>query len=223
VSWKDKMKYVMDEMTERYNYFRDAKLKLIGDFREIFQYATYSVNKLDYTGNSVTGTCTDGNKKYLLRNIYTIRSDLNNLEDAVLNKSFAPEKLSQIINIKNKYFWKNNMQLQDIIKKEIDVNVPDISSLIRDAMALKVNSPKYFGIARINYDSGIASQDMKEEFIHAYTSSEKTLKEVSQEFEKKYGMHISSSTISKNARKYLRSKGLEFKNRKEAKRYYAGF
>lgn len=156
-------------------------------------------------------------------------SDRHKSPDISLNKSsdnyhvstaYTPERLSKIIELKNKYFWKTSSQLQDIIQKETNVSVNDISLLFKDAMELKVNDPKYSAIARINYDSNIASDVMKEDFICGYTSREMTLKQISQEFEKKYGMHISVSTISRKARNYLRSQGLDFKNRKEAKKYY---
>jgi hypothetical protein len=73
---------------------------------------------------------------------------------------------------------------------------------------------------RINYDSRIAPTDMKEEIVRSYATSNKTLKELSKDLELKYGMHISVSTISVNARKYLSNQGLDFKNRREAKKYY---
>jgi hypothetical protein len=54
--------------------------------------------------------------------------------------------------------------------------------------------------------------------INAYSSSDKSLKEISADLEKKYGMGVSVSTISRNARKYLKDKGYGCRNRKEARK-----
>jgi len=146
-----------------------------------------------------------------------LRGKVINSQKSVL----SPEKFNDVIKLKNKYFWKTDSQLQDIVQKETHINVNDFYSLIKDAMDLKLNNSAYSGIARINYDSRIASQDMKKDFIRAYYSSNKTLKDISIDFEKKYGMYISTSTISNNARKYFSVQGLDFRNRKEVKNYYS--
>ncbi|MGV8171794.1 MAG: hypothetical protein ACP5OA_03830 [Candidatus Woesearchaeota archaeon] len=234
MSLKSEILNVIDCMNKGRNYLQQSTDRFIADCKYIFNYAVDSVGRTDafysdsssnsmhnyrYKNNDNTfGKRDMSNDTYGRR--YNANTDSDTLEAVVLGKVPDPEKLSQIIDIKNKYFWKNNTQLQDILKTEADISIPDISSLIKDAMVLKINNPKYSSIARINYDSRIASQDMKNEFIRAYTSSEKTLKEISKDFEKKYGMHISVSTISRNARNYLGAQGLEFKNRREAKRYY---
>ena len=62
------------------------------------------------------------------------------------------------------------------------------------------------------YDSNIAPKDMKQEMVEAYQNSEKSLKAIAIELSDKYGMNISSSTISKYSRQEL-----NVKNRKEAK------
>jgi len=311
VSWKDKLKKIMDEITEEYSKFRSAKFQIINDIKDIFQYAAISADKLEYIRNInnihdasrtyVSAACSKKNllQGNLLHRIHVIRNDLNSLEsivsdnriisgnkhsktnnntnydtdiksrstnnrtDGVSNseetafsgknastdkteaihivenakikhatdtiysanivctaKNYSPEKLSQIIKCKNKYFRRTDIQLQDIIKKETNIDVQDVSLLLKEAMGLKITNTEYSSIARINYDSSLASSDMKEDFIRAYTSKDMTLKEISKEFEKKYGMHISISTISRNSRKYLHNQGLDFKNRKEAKKYY---
>ena len=311
MSWKDKLKKIMDEITEEYSKFRSSKFQIINDIKDIFQYAAISADKLEYIRNInnihdasrtyVSAACSKKNllQGNLLHRIHVIRNDLNSLEsivsdnriisgnkhsktnnntnydtdiksrstnnrtDGVSNseetafsgknastdkteaihivenakekhstdtiystssvcttKNYSPEKLSQIIKCKNKYFRRTDIQLQDIIKKETTIDVQDVSSLLKEAMGLKITNTEYSNIARINYDSSLASSDMKEDFIRAYTSKDMTLKEISKEFEKKYGMHISISTISRNSRKYLHNQGLDFKNRKEAKKYY---
>jgi len=88
-------------------------------------------------------------------------------------------------------------------------------------MQLKVSNTKYTNINQINFDSNIASQDMKKEIINLYLYSNNSLKYLSYFLEKKYGMHIASSTLSVNARKYLSIEKMIFKNRKEAKEYYS--
>ena len=206
MSFKNEVLRVVDCMIKGHDYLRRSVDTTLENCKDIFGYAVNAVNKSD--------------DEY-----YKYRRDKNfknaDLEGIVSKNYYKPENLSKIIELKNKYFWKNDMQLYDIIRKETKTDIPDVSKIIRDAMKLKVSDPRYSGISRINYDSGIASQDMKDYFVQAYTSSDKTLKKISQEFEKKYGMHISISTISNNARKYLRSHGLEFKNRREARKYYA--
>jgi hypothetical protein len=141
--------------------------------------------------------------------------------DIQKNYVYSPETLSSIIELKNKYFWKTDSQLRDVVQRETNHVVNNFNSLIKDAMKLKITNQEYSSIARINYDSQISSQDMKQDFIRAYYSSDKTLKELSKDFEKKHGMYISASTISVNARKYFSSRGLDFKNRREAKLYYS--
>jgi len=124
---------------------------------------------------------------------------------------------SDIINTKNKYFWKDTTQLQDIIEKEYNIK-EDIQSILEKAMYLKTTTTKYSNLPKINYDSRIAPTRMYDEIINSYISSEKSLKEISYTIEKKYGMGISISTISRLARKHLTEKGYECKNRKEAKK-----
>ncbi len=62
------------------------------------------------------------------------------------------------------------------------------------------------------YRHDLASDEMKEEITESYKNSDKTLKEISNDLTKKYGIHISASTLSKYARKEL-----NVRNRKEAK------
>jgi hypothetical protein len=152
-----------------------------------------------------------------------LNSNLNTSNKFTYSK-YSVEDINTVLSIKHKYFWKDKKSLVDTIKKEKGILLEDadsIDSLVRDAMNLKVINLKYSGIERINYDSTIASQDMKMELIEQYTHSGMTLKIISEEFEKKYGMHVSISTISVIARKYLDSKGMKFKNRREAKKYYS--
>jgi len=217
MSWKDETKTFINNALNRYDTISQSTRTFVNDCNDVIQHLAYSADRISNSRNKSRNDSRNNSSNHYSEN----KKNNDSIDSRIQSYKLPdPDKLSQMINIKNKYFWKNNIQLQDMIKTETDIAVPDISSLIRDAMRLKVDDPKYSGIARINYDSNIASQDMKEEFIRAYTSSDKTLKQVSLEFEKKYGMHISVSTISNNARKYLSSKGLEFKNRREAKKYY---
>jgi hypothetical protein len=134
--------------------------------------------------------------------------------------NYSLRDINSLIAMKNKYFWKNEKQLIELIEKDKGLIVKSIDELVRDAMKLKVSNPEYYNITRINYDSRIASREMRDELTDAYIKSDKTLKEISLEFEKRYGMHVSVSTISVNARKQLQAQGLDFRNRREAKNYY---
>lgn len=62
------------------------------------------------------------------------------------------------------------------------------------------------------YDNKIATEEYKNKIIKHYQQSNKTLKEIAQDLSKEYGMNISTSTISRYARKEL-----NVKNRREAK------
>ncbi|MGV8141691.1 MAG: hypothetical protein ACP5NW_04605 [Candidatus Woesearchaeota archaeon] len=232
MSWKEEMKKIMDGMTERYNTFKNFKYNFISDLKDVFQYAAYSAGRVGNT-DSTDNTLANGHfmkysywddssvkKNNLMQDIYAIRKDVDTLEKIVSGSILDPERLSGIITLKNAYFWKSGQQLQDIIKEKTGIVVTDVNSLIREAMVLKVNNPRYHGITSIYYDSNIASSEMKEEFIHAYVSSDKTLKEISVDLEKRYGMHISASTISVHARKHFENKGVYLKNRREAKKRY---
>ncbi len=64
----------------------------------------------------------------------------------------------------------------------------------------------------VRYDHQLASKDMKKEMITMYKKSEKNLEQVAEHLTEKYGMNISSSTISRRARKEL-----EVNSREEAK------
>ena len=130
---------------------------------------------------------------------------------------YSIEKLGGLINLKNKYFWKGTSQLQDIVEKELDMK-DDIGSLLKDAMRLKATDPKYSSLPRLNYDSRIAPTGMYEEMTDLYSSSSKTLKQIASDLERKYGMSVSISTISRNSRKYFKEKGYECTSRKEARK-----
>jgi hypothetical protein len=87
-------------------------------------------------------------------------------------------------------------------------------------MQLKLNDTNYSNISSIYYNSNIAPPSMNDEITKLYLFSNNNLKHLSELLEHKYGMHIAASTISVNARKYLSSKGMIFRNRKDAKKYF---
>ena len=62
------------------------------------------------------------------------------------------------------------------------------------------------------YDGNIASEGLWNRMIDGYQNSEKSLRQLSNDLEKEYGMHVASSTISKHARR-----ALGVKSRVEAK------
>jgi len=230
MSLREIIKNWTSRLREKYLEIKEVRYKLANDFKELFQYGALSLDKLIYQSNGVVGICADFTdyKNSLPNKLSNIREDFRTLENIVSRKYtnknvYTPENINQIIDLKNKYFWKDYTQLQDIIKKETNIKVNNIESLLTETMSLKVNNPLYKDITRINYDSRIAPSNMKDEIIRYYTQSNKTLKELSKELESKYGMSISISTISINARKYLNSQGLDFKNRREAKKYYEKF
>ena len=224
--YRNNLRNIVDRM-----YKKISEIKLVGkqfcsDLKELFLYGSNSMDKLIYQSNGITGICSDFNvyTNSLPDKLSFVKRNAKDLENILFPKKHVDNNLSinnlnKIIEIKNKYFWKNTYQLQDIIKDEIGIYV-NVDSMLKDAMKLKTTNSNYEGLSRINYDSRIAPTDMKDEIIRSYTTSSKTLKELSKELELKYGMHISVSTISVNARKYLQKQGLDFKNRREAKTYY---
>jgi hypothetical protein len=227
---KERIKSWLCNLREKYSEIKEVRYKLASDFKELFQYGATSLDKLVYQSNGIVGICSDFNeyKNSLPHKFSNIHEDFKTLEIVVLKKhsnktTYTPENLNKIIELKNKYFWKDCTQLQNIIKTETNIKFNNIESLLTETMSLKVNNPQYKNISRINYDSRIASSDMKKDITNLYTQSNKTLKELSKELELKYGMYVSASTISINARKYLSNQGLDFKNRREAKKYYTNF
>jgi len=133
---------------------------------------------------------------------------------------YSLDYFNTVIDMKNKYFWKSGKQLTDLIYEERGIYVRDLTSTIKDAMRLKTTDPVYKDINRINYDSSIASKEMNDELVDSYIKSDKSLKEIASDFEKRYGMHVSVSTISVNARKTLSSRGRDFRNRREAREFH---
>ena len=225
-------KRCMNDLEVKYDFIKKAGNIIADDFRELFQYTSKYLDKIIYQSNGLVGLYNDiaysGKTSYY--KLHKIRNDFSEIEnilfsrkntaDSSVSSRYDYDTLNKIIDIKNKYFRKHDTELNDLKTEEIGIKVTNIESIINNAMTLKVNNPSYSALNRINYDSRIASQKMKDEFITAYSSYEKTLKELSVDLEKKYGMYISSSTISRHARKHLSSKGLEFKNRREAKKYH---
>jgi len=224
----ERMKIFANRWQKKYEEIKQVRVKFANDFKELFQYGALSFDKLVYQSNGVVGICSDfaNYKNDLPKKLSFIRENIRTLDDIIRPKYYSKtnipslEKLNQIIGLKNKYFWKDYTQLQDIVQKETNIRVNNLDSLLKESMSLKANNPNYTNLSRIDYDSRIAPSDMKDEIIKSYTTSNKTLKELSYELESKYGMCVSASTISVNARKYLCSQGLDFKNRREAKKHY---
>jgi hypothetical protein len=213
---------------KKYSEIKKVQNKFANDFKELFQYGALSFDKLIYQSNGVVGICSDF-KNYsndFPKRLSFVGENIRTLDDIIRSKYCdkkdipSPENLNKIIELKNKYFWKNSNQLQDIVQNETNIYVDNIESLLKKSMSLKVNNSVYSNLSRLNYDSRIAPVDMKNEIIKSYATSNKTLKELSSDLEAKYGMYVSASTISVNARKYLSNQGLDFKNRREAKKYY---
>jgi hypothetical protein len=197
--------------------------------------------------NNSNGETADNNvpkydiPKYNIDHINNITIDNTNNSSKIQENKKDIERLRDIINIKNTYFWKDPKDLGEILERDTGIKIQkteNISDIIRCAMKLKSENKEdryniieqkheqnkttkaYFSLPRINYDSRIAPQDMKNEFIELYLNSQKNLSQISQDIEQKYGMHISKSTISKHARRYYQNKGMKFKNRKELKSRY---
>ncbi len=228
MSLTERMKTFIHRWQQKYFEIKKLNQKFANDFEGLFQYGALSFDKLVYQSNGVVGICSDfaKYKTDLPNKLSFIRENIRTLDDIIRPKYYSgrnipsPEKLNQIIELKNKYFWKDSNQLQDLVQKETNMRINNIGDILKESMSLKVNNSKYANLARINYDSRIAPTHMKNEIIRSYTTSNKTLKELSRELELKYGMYVSTSTISVNARKYLCDQGLDFKNRRQAKKYY---
>lgn len=177
---------------------------------------------------SRTSLNVDDGKEFIKASADSVEESVReSTEEFVKEHKYSVNNINDVLSIKHKYFWKDEKQLSDLIEKDVGLKILSIDDFVRDAMMLKVNNTEYVNnaeykdITRINYDSRIASQEMQKELTEAYMKSDKTLKVISYEFEKKYGMHVSVSTISVNARKQLFSKGLDFNSRREAKKYYS--
>jgi hypothetical protein len=153
-----------------------------------------------------------------------------NMQKYQENMIYTKEYLNKVISLKNK---SRNSSLERITERlmEIDnntdkhglnsnfnniISIRSIDSILYEAMNLKTNNPLYADIDRINYDNRLATKDMKQEILNLYQDERITLKEATRQFEQKYGMHISSSTLSKYAREKLKDQGKNVKKRREA-------
>jgi len=139
---------------------------------------------------------------------------------AYIYKNFSRQEINDVITLKNRYSCQKMDKLQERIKQEKNIVVGNLETLLKDVMTLKATVPEYSSLKTIYYDKRIAPDGMKDEIISIYTSSDMSLREASMYLEKKYGMHVSYSTISKHARNYLNGHGKNFKNRREVKEYY---
>jgi len=236
----------IDIINSKYYKLKDLKNRFVRDFRKLFNYSTKSINRIIYKSRGIFGIYSDvvSSKNNLCKNFVNIKDNFKTLENILINnnlcsnnyinnntnnnaiadfncaKQFSFNTLNEIIYLKNKHFWKNTNDLSNLIKNTCGIEINSVDLLVRDMMVLKTMDTNYSNISSIYYDSRIAPQSMKDDIINLYLYSDKTLEYLSSFLEKRYGMHIASSTISVNARKYLSLNGLIFKNRKDAKKYY---
>ncbi|MGV8087348.1 MAG: hypothetical protein ACP5N1_06985 [Candidatus Woesearchaeota archaeon] len=192
-----------------------AKKNIYDDFTKIRDDARTLENIIIKKNNSTNNSATKKNHSINTSSTYA-ETDSN----MTYTNNLSPDTLSKIIELKNRYFWKRYDEFPKLIKDTYGKNIISIDTLLKDAMQLKVTDKNYYTISQINYDSYIAPKKMKEDIINKYLFSNDTLKDISYSLEKTYGMHIAVSTISVNARKYLSSIGMDFKKRKEAKKYF---
>jgi len=226
------------EMKKDYHSLRDdiGRIKDILFFRQPnheINHNTYPASKLETSLGYGLGIRAEKDE-----NILPNAEDTLNAEDALnpgnaLNREETrniseerrrKEYLNTIIGLKNKY--RNN--IDTITHKFLEAKHEDseaysnfaqgktIDSIIREAMYLKVNNLFYADIAQIRYNHILADEEMKQEMVRLYQQEGISLKQASKDFEKKYGMHISSSTLSKYARAQLTDQGIVISNRKEA-------
>jgi hypothetical protein len=128
-------------------------------------------------------------------------------------KNIGSKKISEIIHHKNKRY--NGIdELVGEYSKKYDV---DAKTFIRDVAKAKA-SGRYLDTPKIYYDKNFAPEGMNKEMLKLYEYSDASLRKISGYLEKKYGMHVSTSTISKHSRKYLSKRhGHDIENRKMAK------
>jgi hypothetical protein len=93
--------------------------------------------------------------------------------------------------------------------------------LLEKIISFKILNPNDTQLNKLYYNSQLASDEMKQEMIDLYTSSVKSLEQISVDLGRKYGINVSKTTISNHARKHydaLESK--HFKNRRDIQEYY---
>ncbi len=236
----------IDRLKSKYENIQDLKTKFKIDLQNIFNYTVESVNQLTYKSSGISGIYSDiiNTKNNFQHQYNIIKEDVKTLENILTKKQhtknntnnsgnnnkyinsinyakqFSKDELNKIILLKNNYFWKKSEELEQIIENKTGIKINNIDAVLKDVMKLKIENINYTNIMSLHYNANIAEQSMKDEIINSYLYSNKSLKCLSLELEKKYGMHIAASTISVNARKYLSLKGLKFNNRKEAKIRY---
>jgi hypothetical protein len=223
---------ILNKLIDGYYAFKDIKTRIFTDFKELFTYANNSFNRLAYQSNGLVGVYRDLiiDRNNIVKKMYNIKEDFNSLDSILRNESqrftrnsynnLSKKTLNKIIDITNRYKNSSLERVQEVINEETGSKIDSIESLLRDVMVKKTIDPEYATLKPMYYDSRIAPKDMRNEMVKLYTRSEMSLKEASLYLEKKYGMHISSSTLSKYSRKTMESKGLKFSNRRETREYY---
>jgi hypothetical protein len=112
----------------------------------------------------------------------------------------------------------DKLNLYDLIGEKTGV---DAGRVLTEAISFKKLNPDDTKLNKLCYNSDLAPEEMKREMVESYINSPKSLEQISVDLSRKYGLNVSSSTISSRARKHydaLTSK--EFKNRREVQEYY---
>ena len=135
---------------------------------------------------------------------------------------YGKDQLNYLISLKNKYFSLDSEGLDARLKGDENYHFSEnTGKLLKKAMYLKAHDDRYTDLMSLNYDRRLASAPMKRDIVNLYERSVMSLNELSSFLEQKYGMHISSKTISKYARETLNNryseKGLVIKNRCDAR------
>jgi hypothetical protein len=144
-------------------------------------------------------------------------------QDALL-QNYSKDQLNSIITKKNRYFGGNYHGLETALRDSGQyVSEMPIDFTLKVIMKAKSENKKYQDLNTLYFDAKLATDDMKNEIMDSYMHSSLSLTQIGIDLEQKYGMHISSSTISRHARNYINSKysgyGVTINNRKDARNF----
>ncbi len=166
---------------------------------------------------------------------YQEKDIMNNIETQIKTEKITYESnyskamFNHLIDNKNKY---NNLLMKKIAGKVKQTSSyisgkSDLEKLLKKAMKLKANDKNYSDLKQLNFDERLTTYTMKQEIVKMYADSNITLNEASHYFEKKYGLHISRTTLSKRAREYMNARlnyrGYSVNDREEAKTHYVKY
>jgi hypothetical protein len=197
---------IMNALTcGKYSRVIDASKTFMHDSSQLLDFLDTSIHTILYQGQGLVGVY--ANAQTLIpqykQNIRRLGDDLNDLERVIRSNHKQQPRPSS-------YPYNSHRQ---------NDSLENMTNSTTNTVSQNTHFPQQ-PIYIPQYNHHIASKEMKDEIISLYMNSIMTLKEASSYLEKKYGMHISSGTVSRRAREEIHKKYIvNVQNRREARAY----